>query len=438
MTVTTFASLGLSETILRVLTSLNMTEPTPIQAKAIPGLLEGRDMLGIAQTGTGKTAAFALPLLQHLAESSVKLEPREIRALVLAPTRELAVQIAEAILPFTRALKLRQALVFGGVGHRPQVDAMRHGCDIVIATPGRLLDHINGKTARLDNVEHFVLDEADRMLDMGFIRDIQKIVAMLPRDRQSLLFSATMPVSISGLANSLLFEPLRVEVTPETVTVEKIAQTVYHVAAAKKKELLADLFADPALQKVLVFTRTKHGADKVMKTLDQAGVATRAIHGNKSQTARQGALESLRSGKARALVATDIAARGIDVKGITHVINFELPHEAESYVHRIGRTARAGAEGIAFSLCDPAERGALRAIERLTRVKLAIATGFQGEIPVKDYGAQASGEAHGHHRASGQGNHGQQRFNSKPSQGFKGRRGGGRRFEGRGSSASAA
>jgi ATP-dependent RNA helicase RhlE len=370
----TFSDLGLAEPILHALAARNHTVPTPIQAQAIPELLQGRDLLGIAQTGTGKTGAFALPILHRLSQARGGKQPR---ALILAPTRELAIQIGEECRAYAANLKLRQAVIFGGVKQGAQVKALVRGLDIVIATPGRLLDLMNQKHVDLRSVEVLVLDEADRMLDMGFVRDVRKIVAALPHKRQSLLFSATMPQEITRLSSDLLREPLRVEVTPQATTVERIDQRVYHVATAQKRALLNNLLADPAMSRVIVFARTKHGANRIAGQLHDSGHAAAAIHGNKSQNARQQALQQFRTGEVRVLVATDIAARGIDIDGVSHVVNYELPKDAESYVHRIGRTARAGKVGVALSFCDAAERGELRDIEKLTRQTLTVV----GEAP---------------------------------------------------------
>ena len=367
MTDTTFSSLGLAEPLLKALAAENYTHPTPIQAQAIPGLLDGGDLLGLAQTGTGKTAAFTLPLLQRLTEGRRQSGARATRALILAPTRELAVQIGESIRVYGRFLSVRHTVITGGVNQSRQVKAMARGVDILVATPGRLLDLVKQGHVALHSARTLVLDEADRMFDMGFIRDIRKIVALLPRDRQTMLFSATMPAEIERLAREVLTDPARVAVTPKVVTVDRVEQQVFHVPASAKRALLESLIDDPAMDRVIVFTRTKHGANRLAGQLVRGGVAADAIHGNKSQSARQRALEDFRDGTARVLVATDIAARGIDVDGITHVVNFDLPMEAESYVHRIGRTARAGASGIAISFCDPAERKYLRDIERLIR-----------------------------------------------------------------------
>ena len=375
MTNTNFSDLGLADPIHRALRARNHITPTPIQSRAIPELLAGRDILGIAQTGTGKTGAFALPILHQLSQKhglGSKNATKRPRALILAPTRELAIQIGEEFHAYAKHLHLRHTVIFGGVNQKRQVNALGRGVDIVIATPGRLLDLMNQRHIFLDAVEFLVLDEADRMLDMGFIRDVRKIIAALPKARQSLLFSATMAGEIGRLSGEILVDPVRVEVTPQATPIERIEQSLYHVPAAGKTALLADMMSDPALSRVIVFTRTKHRANRVADKLGKSGVAAEAIHGNKSQGARQRALKQFRDGNARVLVATDIAARGIDVDGVTHVINFELPNEPESYVHRIGRTARAGASGQAIAFCDPAERGYLRDIEHLIQCRLTV------------------------------------------------------------------
>ena len=361
---TDFNGLNLAQPILRAITNEGYTTPTPIQEQSIPALLEGHDLMGVAQTGTGKTAAFALPVLHLLDFNSCKLHRRQPRALILAPTRELAVQIGDSFKDYGRHLDLRSTVVFGGASIRTQTQKLSQGVHIVVATPGRLLDLMNQGKIQLGQVELFVLDEADRMLDMGFIPDVRKISKALPEKRQTIMFSATMPTAVKALAEGLLNNPVHVAITPAATTVEKVEQRVMFMEKDKKRASLSTLFADKALKRVLVFTRTKHGADKVAKYLSQGGVKSDAIHGNKSQNARQHALRNFRSGNVRALVATDVAARGIDVDGITHVINFELPNEPESYVHRIGRTARAGASGVAISFCDAEERGYLRDIER--------------------------------------------------------------------------
>jgi ATP-dependent RNA helicase RhlE len=362
----------LAEPLLRALNAANYTHPTPIQARTIPVLLEGRDVLGIAQTGTGKTAAFALPVLQQLGRSGQRAQPKSPRALVLAPTRELAVQIARSFDTYGKGLGLRLGMVIGGLGFGRQIETLNRGVDILVATPGRLLDLVERGNVRLNQVTFLVLDEADRMFDMGFIRDVRRIVASVAKERQTLLFSATMPPDVAKLAAEILRNPERVEIAPQGRTVDRIDQGVYFVNAASKRALLSHLLADQALQRVIVFTRTKRGANRVAEALDKSGVRSEAIHGNKSQNARQRALDAFSRGRARVLVATDLAARGIDVQGVTHVINFELPADAESYVHRIGRTARAGASGIAISFCDGSERGQLKGIERLTNQRIAV------------------------------------------------------------------
>jgi len=367
-----FDDLGLAEPLLRAVRAENYTQPTPIQAQAIPHLLDGRDLLGIAQTGTGKTAAFALPILERLSANPVPRKRGAVRALVLTPTRELAVQIVENFRTYGKHLGLRTAVIFGGVGQQPQVENLARGLDILVATPGRLLDLMNQRHADLRDLSILVLDEADRMLDMGFIHDVKRIVATLPKERQTLFFSATMPNDVEKLANNILKEPVRIEVTPPATTVERIDQRVYFVDAGNKNALLADLLKDPAIERVLVFTRTKHGADRVVKHIERIGIEAQAIHGNKSQSARQRALNDFRDGNTRVLVATDIAARGIDVDGITHVINFEIPNVPDTYVHRIGRTARAGRDGVALTFCDKSEKGLLRDVERLTRKPLTV------------------------------------------------------------------
>ncbi len=368
----TFDGLGLIEPLRLALKAENYLKPTPIQAQTIPLLAEGKDLFGIAETGTGKTAAFALPILQRLSLQKLPRTPGAPHALILAPTRELASQIAERFAAYGRRLPLRTAVIFGGVNQHHQVKALKAGVDILIATPGRLLDLCNQRHIRLDKVSILVLDEADRMLDMGFIHDVRKIVALCRRDRQTLLFSATMPPPIAKLAHDILDHPVRVDIAPPKVAVDRIEQRVFFVGAKEKRALLESLLTDRRMDRVLVFTRTKRGADRVCRNLSQAGIATAALHGNKAQNARVRALDSFRSGKVRILVATDIAARGIDVPNISHVINYELPNEPESYVHRIGRTARAGAEGAAISFCDHSERPYLQAIERLMRSTVGV------------------------------------------------------------------
>jgi ATP-dependent RNA helicase RhlE len=370
--VTSFAELGLIEPIQRAVRAENYATPTPIQVQAIPHLLQGRDLLGCAQTGTGKTAAFALPILQRLAGDPRRAGPKACRVLVLTPTRELAAQIAASFATYGRHLQLRRAVVFGGVGQTPQVQALARGVDILVATPGRLLDLMGQGCLRLDRLEVFVLDEADRMLDMGFIHDVQRVIRALPAKRQSLFFSATIPPEIVKLADGILTDPVAVGVRPAVSTADRIEQRVMFVAKADKRPLLGQVLQDAAIDRVLVFTRTKHGADRVVKQLAHDGVAADAIHGNKSQSARTRALERFRTGAGRVLVATDIAARGIDVDGISHVINYDLPNLPESYVHRIGRTARAGKSGIAISFCDAEERAYLRDIEALIKIRIPV------------------------------------------------------------------
>jgi ATP-dependent RNA helicase RhlE len=398
---TDFSGLGLIEPLLRAVSAEGYESPTPIQAQSIPHLLEGRDLLGIAQTGTGKTASFVLPLLQDLASAEGRPGKGDVFALILAPTRELAIQIHDSVRTYGRFLKLRSTAVFGGAPITKQIKMANSGLDILVATPGRLLDLMARKVFHLDAVETFVLDEADRMLDLGFIHDLRKIVAYLPEDRQTVFFSATMPPSVAKLASGLLSDPVRVEVAPQATTAERVEQKVLFVQKDKKRNLLSRLLADDeGIQRVLIFTRTKHGADKVARWLGQDGVPVDAIHGNKAQNARQRALDGFRTGKLRALVATDIAARGIDVDGVTHVINFDLPNDPESYVHRIGRTARAGAAGMAISFCDAEERGYLRDIEKIIRKPVPVHTDHPyhddsaPRSPAPSKGARGAGGRH--------------------------------------------
>lgn len=367
-----FNQLGLSETVLAALAAKGYSEATPIQAQSIPALLQGRDLLGIAQTGTGKTAAFMLPSIDRLVASGKRAQPRGCRMLVLAPTRELASQIAESARQYSKGTKLTVATVFGGTSiHKNKTDLAR-GVDIVVATPGRLVDLIDQCYAILLGIEILVLDEADQMMDLGFIHALKRIVRELPSKRQTLFFSATMPKSIRDLANQFIHEPVEVKVTPVATTAERVEQFVTHVNQAEKQSLLTIKLRDESIDRALIFTRTKHGADRVVKLLAGNGIAANAIHGNKSQPQRERALGEFRSGKVKLLVATDIAARGIDVSGVSHVFNFELPNVPEQYVHRIGRTARAGNDGIAVSFCADDERTYLRDIERLTRQKLTV------------------------------------------------------------------
>jgi ATP-dependent RNA helicase RhlE len=372
-----FEQLDLDPALLRALRELGYERPTPIQARAIPIVLGGKDLLGCAQTGTGKTAAFALPILQRLSRSSRANRPsgegrRPIRALVLAPTRELASQIAAAFRDYGRHTGLRECVIFGGVNQRRQEQDLRRGADILVATPGRLLDFISQRLIVFSELEVLVLDEADRMLDMGFVRDVKRILSYLPRQRQTLFFSATMPAEIEKLASTILNTPDRVAVSPVASTAEKIAQSLYFVNRGDKGALLRHILGNGDIRRALVFTRTKRGANRVVEGLSRGSIHAEAIHGNKSQAARERALQRFKAGTIRVLVATDIAARGIDVDSISHVVNYELPEVAETYVHRIGRTARAGATGAAFSFCDATERTQLRDIERLIRMTLPV------------------------------------------------------------------
>jgi ATP-dependent RNA helicase RhlE len=369
---TDFKKFNLSPTILHSLEKKGYKMPTPIQSQAIPHLLAGRDLLGIAQTGTGKTAAFSLPILDILFKNKKTVKAGNVRALILTPTRELASQIADNIDIYGRELHLKYSVIFGGVNENSQIRSMARGVDILVATPGRLLDLMGQGYVKFSDLEIFVLDEADRMLDMGFINDVKKIIAKLPTKRQTLFFSATMPEAIASLARMILKDPVTIEVTPESTTVEKIDQKIHFVDQANKKLLLKSIVIKEEVTSVLVFSRTKHGANKVVDYLLQESIAVAAIHGNKSQAAREKALNNFRQGAIKVLVATDIAARGIDIPGISHVINYDIPNDPESYVHRIGRTARAGKEGVAISFCDPAERKLLGAIEKLIKISVPV------------------------------------------------------------------
>ena len=360
----------LNEALIRALAEEKYHTPTPIQAQTIPTVISGRDVIGIAQTGTGKTAAFALPILHRLAASPRPLDRKNCRVLVLSPTRELSGQILDSFRTYGRHLRIRTALAIGGVSMGGQVRALLNGVDVLVATPGRLLDLVQSNALRLDGVECVVLDEADRMLDMGFIHDIRRIVAKLPAGRQTLMFSATMPRAIAELAAQMLRDPVKVAVTPAASTVERVEQRIIRVDRAAKAATLIDVLRGEPIDRAIIFTRTKHGADKVARNLARAGIGAEAIHGNKSQNQRERALAAFRKGDIRTLVATDIAARGIDVDGVSHVVNFDLPNVPETYVHRIGRTARAGAEGIAISLCDSEEVAFLRDIEKLIRMTI--------------------------------------------------------------------
>ena len=377
---TLFTDFGLAQPILKALATEGYEKPTPIQAQAIPYVMAGRDICGIAQTGTGKTAAFALPIIHRLTENPRAAVRKGCRVLVLSPTRELASQIADSFRTYGRHMKLTTSVVFGGVAIGKQERDLSFGVDVLVATPGRLLDLIDRRALSLRDVEILVLDEADQMLDLGFIHALKRIVTMLPKDRQTLFFSATMPKTISTLADTFLRDPARVAVAPVATTAERVEQSVMFVSTGRKQALIENVLQDPSIERVLVFSRTKHGADKIVRGLEKAGVNASAIHGNKSQPQRERALASFRAGSCRVLVATDIAARGIDVDGVSHVINYDLPNVPESYVHRIGRTARAGATGIAMSFCNDEERAFLRDIEKLTRLKVPVAAlpeGFQ-------------------------------------------------------------
>ncbi len=377
-----FKDLQLTEPVLRALQDEGYAQPTPIQQQSIPVILERKDLLGCAQTGTGKTAAFAIPLLQ-LMEGERQSHPphgqRPIRALVLTPTRELAIQIEESFLAYGRYMHLKPFVIFGGVSQVNQVTMLRKGVDILVATPGRLLDLMNQKIISLRDIKYFVLDEADRMLDMGFIHDVKRVIAHLPQHRQTLFFSATMPPDVSQLADSLLHNPSKVSVTPVSSTADTVQQSIYFVEKDGKKDLLVHLLKDSSIRSALVFSRTKHGADKVARILAKAGIPAQAIHGNKSQNARQNALSQFKNGQTRALVATDIAARGIDIDELSHVINYDLPNVPETYVHRIGRTGRAGASGIAISFCDTEEREYLKDIQRLIGKNVPVVSGHPWE-----------------------------------------------------------
>jgi ATP-dependent RNA helicase RhlE len=379
-----FNNLQLIEPVLKALSNEGYTTPTPIQEQAIPAILEHKDLLGCAQTGTGKTAAFALPLLQlmHEQQASGQSGRRNIRALILTPTRELAIQIEESFRAYGRYLDLRHLVIFGGVSQYNQVNALRKGVDILVATPGRLLDLMNQRHVSLQDIKFFVLDEADRMLDMGFVQDVRRIIAKLPSKRQTLFFSATMPPEIRQLADILLTNPVKVEVTPASSTADTVQQSIYFVDKMNKRSLLAHLLRDKSIETALVFARTKHGADRVAKDLTRAGIRAEAIHGNKSQNARQAALQNFKTRRTRILVATDIAARGIDIDNLTHVINYELPNIPETYVHRIGRTGRAGLSGMAISFCDFEEKIYLRDIEKLISKAVPVIKDHPFDVPL--------------------------------------------------------
>jgi ATP-dependent RNA helicase RhlE len=379
----TFKELQLIEPVLQALSKEGYTTPTPVQAQSIPAILERRDLLGCAQTGTGKTAAFTLPLLQLMFEEKQQTRPShpQLHTLILTPTRELAIQIGESIAAYGRYLPLKHHVVFGGVPQQAQVNAIKKGLDIIVATPGRLLDLMQQGVVSLSSIKYFVLDEADRMLDMGFVQDVKRIIAHLPHQKQTLFFSATMPTEIKHLASILLRNPVKVEVTPVSSTAEMIQQSVYYVEKHHKQSLLLELLKDGSIETLLVFTQMKHAADKLCKHLQKAGISAEAIHGNKSQNARQAALKNFKNRKTRVLVATDIAARGIDIDELTHVLNYELPNVPETYVHRIGRTGRAGADGTAFSFCDWSEKTFLTDIQKLINKQIPVVKDHAFDVP---------------------------------------------------------
>jgi ATP-dependent RNA helicase RhlE len=414
---TNFQTLGLIEPLLKAIQEEGYTTPTPIQAESIPIVLQGKDLLGCAQTGTGKTAAFTLPILQLLVKNKTGERRKKIRSLIVTPTRELAIQIGESFNAYGRHTGLNCTVIFGGVGQGPQVTALRNGVDVVIATPGRLLDLMNQGHLNIREVEIFVLDEADRMLDMGFVHDVKKLLAVLPKKRQSLFFSATMPPEIVSLANSILFHPLKVSVTPVSSTVDIIEQSVYFVDKVNKNALLIEILKNTAIKTALVFTRTKHGADKVVNLLLKNNIKAEAIHGNKAQNARQRALTNFKAQTTRVLVATDIAARGIDVDELAYVVNYEIPNIPETYVHRIGRTGRAGANGTAISFCDAEERAFLKDIEKLIAKKIPIIENHPFPMtnfnPIKEAKQQGRGNS-GHARSKATANGGQKRHFSRP------------------------
>jgi ATP-dependent RNA helicase RhlE len=409
-----FSELGLIPALAQAVAAEGYTTPTPIQARAIPLVIGGRDLLGLAQTGTGKTAAFALPILQRLATIAPGRGHRHIRCLVLTPTRELASQINDSFQTYGKHLPLRSAVVFGGVGIEPQKQALRAGLDILVATPGRLLDLAGQNCVDLRALEVFVLDEADRMLDMGFIHDVRRVIALLPQRRQTLFFSATMPREAQELADRILVKPETVAVVPQATTAERIDQEVFFVEKADKRALLVDVLRDVDMRRVLVFSRTKHGANRIAEHLVKAGVGAEAIHGNKSQNARERALAGFKAGKSRVLVATDIAARGIDIDDVTHVVNFDVPEVAETYVHRIGRTARAGASGIALTFVDSDERADWRAIVKLVRQDIAVVDGhpYQSRLPA-DAIPRTNGTPRPAARGGGGGREGSRRHGSR-------------------------
>ena len=429
----TFETLGLSPALLRALSETGYSTPTPIQAQSIPAGLEGRDILGAAQTGTGKTAAFGLPLLQRLAKETPPKGPRKPRALVLVPTRELAVQVADSLKEYCRHLRLNVTMIFGGVGMQPQIDNLRRGVDILVACPGRLLDHLDSGHAKLDAVELLVLDEADRMLDMGFLPSIKRVLARVPKQRQTMLYSATFEPCIRSLAMELLERPVEVQVAAQNTIADTIVHRVHPVDSARKRDLLVDILAARHTDRVLVFGRTKHGCNRLAEQLDKAGLPSVAIHGNKSQAQRQKALDAFKTGRARILVATDVAARGLDIPDLPLVINHDLPMVAEDYVHRIGRTGRNGAQGEALSLVAPEEGGLLRDIQRMLKAEITMDTvaGFEPSQPLQMNAKPAQGrggQRPGGQRKPGNRGHGKpQPRGASTHAGPKQHRGGGRR-----------
>lgn len=388
-----FKQLDLIPALQRALLEQRYLTPTPIQAKSLPAAIEGHDLLGCAQTGTGKTAAFALPILNWIGGERIQAIPNYPISLILAPTRELAIQIGDSLRTYGKYLPLKVSLIYGGVNQRSQVRELERGAHIVVATPGRLLDLMSQGHVRLDELDIFVLDEADRMLDMGFLPDLERIIEALPEERQSLFFSATLPAKIRQLAKQLLWKPTVVDVTPKTTSVEKIDQRVMHVGRGEKQSILAHMLGSPDVERAIVFTRTKRGANRLSERLQRLGIKSSAIHGNKSQSARQKTLSAFRGAQIKVLVATDVAARGIDIEGVTHVVNFDIPNQPENYVHRIGRTGRAGASGIAISLCAPEENGELRAIEQLIGKKVPVNQRPAVKAGVSNFKADARGTA---------------------------------------------
>lgn len=411
----TFKELGLDESILKALQDQGYENPTPIQAQSIPVLLKGKDLLGVAQTGTGKTAAFSIPILQQLLEGEGPRNKRRVRALVVTPTRELAIQIDENFTAYAKYTNIKNTVIYGGVKQTKQVYRLHQGVDVLVATPGRLLDLISQKYISLSDIEYFVLDEADQMLDMGFIHDIKKLLKLLPKQRQSLFFSATMPKAIVELSKQILGDFERVTIEPEKTTAEKVEQRIYHVNKKHKTDLLVHLLTTDLNDSTLVFSRTKHGANKIVKDLEKAGINSAAIHGNKSQTARQKALGDFKDGKLQALVATDIAARGIDIDELSYVINYDLPNVAESYVHRIGRTGRAGASGLAVSFCMLEERPFLKDIEKLIQTKIPTVDNHPFEFKMEDAAEPSLKKQGGNRgRGGGGGNRNSRPSSSKP------------------------